>query len=117
MYLGRICFPAVHFPKADKIYVFGGKFTLEEDTYMCECYDIENNQWDYFTSMPSKRYFHDAIQIDEKKIYIIGGYDHKNRAISKCIEVYDIEADAWRYIELYTSFKYFPHNFMVMQNS
>lgn len=76
----------------NKIYTFGGQQNGQA-VKTCEMFDTSNEIWYRRTSMPNKRYKHNALAIGDK-IYICGGYDENNNAISY-IDVYNTTSDIW----------------------
>lgn len=76
----------------NKIYTFGG----QEDgkaVQTCEMFDTAKEIWHKRTSLPQKRYKHNALAIKDK-VYICGGYDENDEPVSD-IDVYDIASDSW----------------------
>lgn len=76
----------------EDIFTFGG---TENGivTDKAEYYDTSAQEWSERAVMPYGRYKHTAV-LCRDKIYIGGGYDAEDRAVSE-ISVYDIDDDEW----------------------
>ena len=61
----------------------------------CEYYDVNNNEWTEFANLNEKKYNMSASILNNRFIYLFGGYDDRFGSI-KSLEQYDItERKTW----------------------
>ncbi len=81
----------------DKIYVFGGYSGSQFYQYPVKNvqeYDVKNNTWAAKSPMPTSRYGHMAVTLDNK-VYMLGGTNQCGKPISS-IDIYDPMTDTWK---------------------
>ena len=83
-----------------KLYVAGGwhtdSVTLNREIHSTvDCFDLETNQWNSITHMPTPRY-HASMVLLADHLYLIGGFTEGqfNRTSNK-IECYNVETESW----------------------
>lgn len=76
------------------IFVFGGRdgYEYHNELKLCEKYSVENNKWIVISPMARRKSMVSACTVDNKFIYIIGGYDSQYKTIND-IAKYDINND------------------------
>ena len=77
----------------NNIYTFGG---TESGSVVdkVEMYDTSTESWSSKEEMPSGRYKHTALALQDK-VYICGGYNSWGTAVSS-IAIYDVDSDSWQ---------------------
>jgi len=64
----------------------------------CEKYDYKTNTWSFFKNMNTPRCAFSSCTLNDKMIYIFGGYDGINRLDD--IDVYDPDVDLWTVLDI-----------------
>lgn len=77
----------------NNIYTFGG---TESGSVVdkVEMYDTSTESWSSKEEMPSGRYKHTALALQDK-VYICGGYNAWGSAVSSIV-IYDVDSDSWQ---------------------
>ncbi|KRX01567.1 hypothetical protein PPERSA_01470 [Pseudocohnilembus persalinus] len=81
------------------VYVIGGYNSQKKEMLSsCERYDIKQDKWSYIPSMSVKKCAIAVCQQSDKYIYVMGGFDGKNRL--QTIEKYDINEEKWEILDV-----------------
>lgn len=85
------------------VYVMGG-YDGAQNIFLnsCEVYNIQKNDWTYFTPMNISKCAFSATVVNKKYIYTFGGYDGQNRL--DAIERYGFIEASWELLKVKLKF-------------
>jgi len=87
---GQACYLDGH------IYLFGGLCSRRRAVVSCEFYNIENDEYDSLTNLPSMIIDFGLVLVEsERKIYIVGGMDPLTFETKNSVLVFDLTSRSW----------------------
>ena len=84
----------------------GQRYSLDTMTKICEIYDVSSNTWVMGDTLKVSRFNHDALQLNDDKIFISAGEikGENYYYYTEVCEIYDPEIDKWYYAGVLTMY-------------